>query len=225
MNRVIAIDGPAGAGKSSVSRQVGRLLGFVHVDSGALYRVMTWQALRRGVDTADEAALAAFAPTVNVAFAVRDGAVAYAVDGVEPGPAIRTPEINRHASPVAKAPAVRQRVTQWLRGLRPLGDLIVEGRDIGTVVFPDTPARFYLDATPEERARRRHLEEAQTGVAQQSREAVMASLVNRDRIDSTRAVAPLRVAEGACFIDTTNLTFEQVVQAVLERLPPEWRRR
>ena len=149
MNRVIAIDGPAGAGKSSVSRRVGALLGFIHVDSGALYRVMTWQALLRGVDTANDAALTAFAPTVDVTSTVRDGSVIYAVNGVEPGLAIRTPEINRHASPVARNPAVRQRVTAWLRELRALGDIIVEGRDIGSVVFPDTPARFYLDATPE----------------------------------------------------------------------------
>jgi cytidylate kinase len=223
MNRVVAIDGPAGAGKSTVSRRVGALLGFLHVDSGALYRVMTWQALLAGVDTADDAALTAFAPTVNVDFSVRDGAVVYAVKGVEPGQAIRTPEINRHASPVAKAPAVRRRVTDWLRGLRTLGDLIVEGRDIGSVVFPDTPARFYLDATPEERARRRHLEEEQKGMAPQTQAAVMASLVNRDRIDSTRAVAPLRVAEGAFVIDTTHMSFDQVVQAVLDHLPPDWR--
>ena len=223
MNRVIAIDGPAGAGKSSVSRRVGTLLGFLHVDSGALYRVMTWQALLAGVDTDDEAALAAFAPTVNVDFSVRAGAVVYTVQGVEPGQAIRTPEINRHASPVAKAPAVRQRVTDWLRGLRSLGDLIVEGRDIGTVVFPETPARFYLDAPPEERARRRHLEEVQKGMAEQTQAAVMASIVNRDHIDSTRAVAPLRVAEGALVIDTTSMSFDEVVQTVLDRLPPDWR--
>jgi len=222
MNRVIAIDGPSGAGKSSVSRLVGRRLGFIHVDSGALYRIMTWQALRQGVDTNDEQALTAFAPSVKVAFSVRDGAVVYAVDGREPGDAIRTPEINRHASPVSKVPAVRARVTAWLRDMRALGDIIVEGRDIGSVVFPDTPARFYLDASPEERARRRHLEELEKGIAGGSREEVKASLLNRDRIDSSRAVAPLRVAEGAWVIDSTAIPLAEVVQTVLDRLPSDW---
>jgi cytidylate kinase len=222
-NRVIALDGPSGAGKTSVSRRVGGRLGFIHVDSGALYRVMTWLALARGIDTNDEAALGAFAATVHVDLAVRDGTVVYAVDGVEPGEALRTPEINRHASPVAKAPGVRHVVTARLREMRTLGDIIVEGRDIGSVVFPDTPARFYLDATPEARARRRYLEERAKGIAGGSRDEVQASLLNRDRIDSSRAVAPLRVAEGAWVIDSTFMTLPEVVQTVIEHLPETWR--
>lgn len=223
MNFVIAIDGPSGAGKSSVSRQVGRRLGFIHVDSGALYRIITWQALLRHVDTSNEAAVAAFAPAVEVVFSVRDGAVVYTVNGTEPGDAIRTPEINRYASPVAKVSAVRTRVTDWLRGMRRLGNIIVEGRDIGSVVFPDTPARFYLDASPEERARRRHLEDVGKGISSGNQEAVKASLLNRDRIDSSRAVAPLCVAEGAWVIDSTALSLEQVVQLLIEHLPDTWR--
>lgn len=222
MNRVIAIDGPSGAGKSTAARCVGRKLGFLHVDSGALYRIMTWQALERRIDTADEAALTAFAPTVDVAFSVRDGAVVYAVNGIEPDDRIRTTEINRHASPVAKVPAIRTRVTNWLRDLRKLGDLVVEGRDIGSVVFPDTPARFYLDCDPAERARRRHLEEQEKGIATQGADAVLASLLNRDRIDSTRQTAPLKIADGARVLDTTHLSIEDVVQAVLTHLPQEW---
>ena len=223
MNRVLAIDGPSGAGKSTVARCLGRKLGFLHVDSGALYRIMTWQALERGIDTSSEAALTAFAPTVPVDFAVRDGAVVYAVAGQEPGDRIRTPEINRHASPVAKVPAVRTRVTAWLRELRRFGDLVVEGRDIGSVVFPDSPARFYLDAAPEERARRRHTEEQQKGISSQNADAVLASLLNRDRIDSSRATAPLKVADGAQVLDTTQLSIAQVVQAVYDSLPKDWR--
>ena len=111
MNRVIAIDGPSGAGKSTVARCLGRKLGFLHVDSGALYRIMTWQALEHRIDTLSEVALTAFAPSVAVAFSVHDGSVVYSVKGVEPGDRIRTPEINQHASPVAKVPAVRTRVT------------------------------------------------------------------------------------------------------------------
>ena len=108
--------------------------------------------------------------------------------------------------------------------LRRFGDLVVEGRDIGSVVFPETPARFYIDAAPEERARRRHTEEQQKGLASQNAEAVLASLLNRDRIDSSRAVAPLKVADGAMVLDTTHLAIEQVVQTVYDSLPAEWRK-
>lgn len=219
--RVIAIDGPSGSGKSTVARAVGRVLGFLHVDSGALYRIVTWQALQRGIDCQDEDALAELVNNLDFGMAVRDGAVAFAVGGVDPGEAIRQPEINAHVSPVARAARVRTRVTAWLRGMRRLGDLVVEGRDICTVVFPDTPARFYLDASPAERARRRHLEEQGKGIAQ-GQEAVLASLLARDQIDRSRATAPLRVAENACVIDSTNMPIEAVVQYLLNRLPPVW---
>lgn len=222
MNRVIAIDGPAGSGKSTVAKQVGRTLGFLHVDSGALYRIMTWQALQAGIDTADAAAVAACTAHVTVDFAAEDGAIVYRVDGKVPGESIRSAEINRHASPVARVPAVRDTVTAWLRSLRSLGDLIVEGRDITSVVFPDTPARFYLDAAPEVRALRRHREEVAKGIATENEAEVLASLLNRDRIDSTRAVAPLVLAPGVIRIDTTDLTLDAVVAAVLQALPADW---
>lgn len=225
MNPVICIDGPAAAGKSTVARAVATRLGFLYVDSGALYRTATWQALKAGVDTADADAVARFAPRLHIDFAVREGVVAYSVDGEEPGQAIRTPEINRHVSPVSTVAAIRDRVTGWLRELRVLGPLIVEGRDIGSVVFPDSPARFYLDADPEERTRRRHLEDVLKGFADSaSRDAVKASLLNRDRIDSTRKAAPLSVAPGACVIDTTPLGIDEVVARIVAALPLEWRR-
>ena len=223
MNRVIAIDGPSGAGKSTVARAIGRRLGFLHVDSGALYRIVTWQTLLQGIDPLDPAAVAAFAGTLEVEMKSAGGAVRFAVDGAEPGDAIRTAEINAAVSPVSKVPEVRARVTAWLRGLQRLGDLVVEGRDIGSVVFPDSPARFYLDAAPEERARRRHLEEEAKGLARQDRQAVMASLLNRDRIDSSRAVAPLRVADGARIIDSTRMPIDEVVATVIGLLPAAWR--
>lgn len=222
-NRVIAIDGPSGSGKSTVSRAIGQKLGFLHVDSGALYRIVTWQGLLHGVDPNDAAAVAAFAGRLAVEMTAVDGAVRFSVGGVEPGDAIRTAEINAAVSPVSKVPEVRAKVTAWLRDLRRLGDLVVEGRDIGSVVFPDSPARFYLDAAPEERARRRHLEEQAKGLPKRAREAVMASLLNRDRIDSSRAVAPLKVAEGALVIDSTRMPIEEVVATVISHLPEEWR--
>ena len=218
MARVVAIDGPSGAGKSSVSRIVGGKLGFLHVDSGALYRIMTWQALVRKVDTDDPDAVAAFAPTVEIECRPENGAIAYYVDGEKPGDRIRTPEINAHASQVATVKAVRDRITAILRGQTRFGDLVVEGRDITTAVFPDSPARFYLTASAEARARRRQKEEVEKGIANQTAETVKASLLARDAIDSTRKYAPLRKADGAIEIDSSDLTLEQVVDIVLGKI-------
>ena len=218
MSRVIAIDGPSGAGKSSVSRIVGKKLGFLHVDSGALYRIMTWQALVRKVDTDNPDEVAAFAPTVEIECRPENGAIAYYVGGELPGDRIRTPEINAHASQVATVKAVRDKVTAILRDMTRFGDLVVEGRDITTAVFPDSPARFYLTASAEARARRRQKEEVEKGIANQSAAAVKASLLARDAIDSTRKYAPLRKADGAIEIDSSDLTLEQVVDIVVEKV-------
>ena len=218
MARVIAIDGPSGAGKSSVSRIVGKKLGFLHVDSGALYRIMTWQALVRKVDTDNPEAVAAFAPTVEIECRPENGAIAYYVGGEQPGERIRTPEIKAHASQVATVKQVRDKITSLLRDMTRFGDLVVEGRDITTAVFPDSPARFYLTASAEARAMRRQKEEVEKGIANQSAAAVKASLLARDAIDSTRKYAPLRKADGAIEIDSSDLTLEQVVDIVLEKI-------
>ena len=218
MARVIAIDGPSGAGKSSVSRIVGKKLGFLHVDSGALYRIMTWQALERKVDADSPEAVAAFAPTVEIECRPENGAIAYYVGGEQPGERIRTPEINAHASQVATVKQVRDKITSLLRDMTRFGDLVVEGRDITTAVFPDSPARFYLTASAEARAMRRQKEEVEKGIANQSAAAVKASLLARDAIDSTRKYAPLRKADGAIEIDSSDLTLEQVVDIVLEKI-------
>lgn len=219
MNRVIAIDGPSGSGKSTIARLLGEKLGFLHVDSGALYRIMTLAALHAGIDCNDESAVAGLARKVKVEFVPNDGRIAYLFEGAEPGDAIRTPEVNAAVSPVSKVPEVRAVVTGWLRSMRDIGDIVVEGRDIGSVVFPDTPARFYLDASPEARARRRHLEEVQKGIAKQTEEEVKASLLGRDKIDSSRKTAPLKVADGAVVIDSTDLSIDEVLATVLAHLP------
>jgi cytidylate kinase len=224
MARVIAIDGPSGSGKSSTSKRVGAALGFLHVDSGALYRIMTWQCLEKGVDTQDESAVAACANEVEVECRAEGGAIAYYVGGEPPGERIRTPEINAHASHVAKVKEVRERITALLRDMTRYGDLVVEGRDITTAVFPDSPARFYLTASAEARAARRQKEEVEKGIANQSAEAVKESLLARDAIDSTRKYAPLKKADGALEIDSTALTLDQVVETVLAALPAEWRK-
>lgn len=222
MGRVIAMDGPSGAGKSSVSKIVGGKLGFLHVDSGALYRIMTWQCLEHGINTADPEAVADFCGSVKVDFEPRDGRIVYLVNGEEPGNRIRTPEINAHASPVATAKAVRDRVTAMLKEMTRFGDIVVEGRDITTAVFPDSPARFYLTASAEARAERRRREEVEKGIAEQSAEAVKASLLARDKIDSTRKHAPLRKADGVTEVDSSNLSLDETVEAVMSALPAGW---
>lgn len=218
MPTVICVDGPAASGKSTVSKAVAAKLGYLYVDSGALYRIATLLALQAGIDTDSPDAVAAFAgEKLPVEFIVRDGRVACEVNGEEPGDQIRTPEINRHVSPVSTVPEIRERVTGWLRGMRDAGNLIVEGRDIGSVVFPDSPHRFYLDADPDERTRRRFHEDVEKGFADLSaRDSVKASLLSRDRIDSSRKTAPLVVPQGATRIDTTNMSIDDVVATIVE---------
>ena len=223
MSNVIAIDGPSGAGKSSVSRIVGERLGYLHVDSGALYRIMTWQCLANGVDTDSPEAIGAFADKVEIECRPEAGHIAYYVGGEAPGDRIRTPEINAHASKVAREKPVRDKITAILKGMTQYGNLVVEGRDITTAVFPESPARFYLTASAEARARRRQKEEVEKGIANQSAEDVKASLLARDAIDSTRKYAPLKKADGALEIDSSDLTLEQVVDTVMNALPKEWR--
>lgn len=223
MTKVIAVDGPSGAGKSSVSRIVGEKMGFLHVDSGALYRIITWQCLENGVDMESPDAIIAFAETVDIECRPEGGRIAYYVGGEAPGERIRTPEINANASKVAREKPVRDRVTQLLRDMTQYGDLVVEGRDITTAVFPDSPARFYLTASAEARARRRQKEEVDKGIANQTTEAVKASLLARDEIDSTRKYAPLKKADGAVEIDSSDLTLEEVVRIVMDALPSEWK--
>jgi len=225
MNPVVCIDGPAGAGKSTVSKALAKRLGFLYVDSGSFYRNVTWHAMQAGVDCANPEAMGAFCDTLTVAFVKKEGSMVCVMNGRELKEEIRTKEVNSNVSPVATAPLVRAKVTGWMRDMRKEGALVVEGRDIGSVVYPDSPARFYLDADPDERARRRHKEEVAKGIgtATNSQEAVKASLLNRDKIDSSRKTAPLKIPEGAIVIDTTPLTIEQVVEAIYERLPEEWK--
>ena len=224
-SRVIAVDGPSGAGKSSVSRRTGAALGFLHVDSGALYRIITWRCLEEGVDVSNPAAVAACAARAAIECKPENGRVRFLCGGEDPGDKIRTPAINANASQVSAVKEVRDRVTSILRSLVRFGDLIVEGRDITTAVFPSSPARFYLTASAEARAARRQKEDSEKGIANQTRDEVKASLLARDAIDSTRKYAPLRKADGVVEIDSTNLSLDQVVEAVLASIPEGWRRR
>ena len=222
MSKIVAIDGPGGAGKSSVSRILGERLGFFHVDSGALYRIIAWRCLEEGVDVSDPAAVADFAGRLEIECRPSGGSIGFYVGGEAPGVRIRTPEIGAAASKVAAEKSVREKVTAMLRGMERFGDLVVEGRDITTAVFPGSPARFYLTASAEARARRRQKENVEKGISGESAEAVKASLLARDTADSTRACAPLRKADGVVEIDSSDLSLAEVVQTVLSALPASW---
>jgi cytidylate kinase len=170
------------------------------------------------VDTADGDAVAALAGRMTPDFLVDGRAVAFTIDGQPLGAELRTDAINQHVSPVAVVPEARAQVVAWLRGMTSLGDLVMEGRDIGTAVFPDATHKFYLDASPEERARRRHAEITTDLEPTADVEAVGASLQRRDRIDSSRKTDPLKVAPGATVVDSTGMSIDQVVMFIVDRV-------
>ena len=213
---IVAIDGPSASGKSTVARRVASELGSLYVDSGALYRAVTWRVLRDGLAPDDPAQVIPCMAGADMNFFVDAGAVKFRVDGVEPGEALRTETINRGVSPVAATPAVRRQVVAWLRGLVEFGPLVMEGRDIGTAVFPDAPHKFYLDASAEERARRRHAE-MDHGTEKMSLSAVGSSLQRRDKIDSSRKMDPLRTAADAVIVDSTSMSIAEVVAFIVAR--------
>lgn len=220
MGKTIAIDGPSASGKSSVSKGVAAELGFVYVDSGAFYRGVTWQALRRGVDLADPGQVVAAMHDAEWNFFVENDAVAFSIDGDVPVQELREKDVREAVAGVAAIPEVRRFVVENLRALERFGDLVVEGRDIGTVVFPDSPYKFYLDADPRERAMRRYRELVAAGEDEKAEE-VMESLRRRDELDATRKTDPLAVAPGARVIDTTSMTLEEVVQTVVDAVRRE----
>ena len=214
MSKTIAIDGPSASGKSTVSKGVASQLGFIYVDSGALYRGVTWQALRKGVDTKQAEAVIEAMHNADWNFFVQNGASVFSVDGDVPLQELREKDVRESVADVAAIPDVRKFVVQSLQSLANFGSLVMEGRDIGTVVFPDSPYKFYLDADPEERAMRRYRELVAAGEDEKAHE-VMESLKRRDKIDSTRKTDPLVVAPGAQVIDSTSMTLEEVIQTII----------
>jgi cytidylate kinase len=208
---IVAIDGPSGAGKGTVARAVAARLGYRHVDTGAMYRAVAWRARNAGVDLADEPGVAAVGQRAR--FDLQDGRVV--IDGHDVAAAIRTPEMDKAAAAVARHPAVRRVLVARQREYGEGGGIVMEGRDIGTVVFPDADVKIYLDASPEERARRRAADPAHTahstGIAD-----VATALAERDKSDSTRAASPLMIAPDAIVVDTTGMALDDVIQRVLQ---------
>ena len=205
-HRVIAIDGPAASGKSSVARELARRLRFAYVNSGAMYRAMTWHILQHRASPDDAARVAELAEAARIVCDLRNNEGHVLIDDVDPTEHLCDDQVNQAVSLISSGPRVRKIIVAKLRNYARDYDLVMEGRDIGSVVFPSTPYKFYIDASPEVRLRRR--------AAQGQRDEIAA----RDRADSSRRASPLTIAEDAWVIDSSNLTIEGVVAEIIRRL-------
>ena len=210
----VAIDGPSGAGKSTIARRISEEFGFIYVDTGAIYRTVGLAAALRKLDPKDKAAVVAMLPEISIRLAYgEDGLQHMYLDGEDVTSRIRTPEISLYASGVSAHPEVRAYLMEMQRSLARENDVVMDGRDIGTVVLPDAGLKIFLTASPEARARRRCSELVAKGQDVQY-EDVLRDLKLRDENDSTRAAAPLKAAEDALLLDTTEMDFEESCRAV-----------
>ena len=205
-HRIIAIDGPAASGKSSVARQLAHRLNFIYVNSGAMYRAITWSILNRGIDPTSNDPIVESISKMSFGQRLTGAEFRLLIDDIDLSEHLHEDRVNAEVPGVSTVPQVRKVVVERLRGYASKHDLVVEGRDIGSVVFPDTPYKFYIDASPEVRARRRAAQGHRDEIAQ------------RDQADSSRAASPLIVAKDAEVIDTSYLTVDQVVDEIVRRL-------
>jgi len=221
---IIAIDGPAGSGKSTVAKLVARELGFAYLDTGAMYRAVGWRALELGLELTDEAAVARIAQTEAIEFGYEPGEPLPSkvmIGGRDVTRQIRTPEADKAVTPTSALPAVREALTAQQRVIGRSADTVMEGRDIGTVVFPDAELKVFLTASPEERAARRVKQNVEKGLgaadpAATDYRAILADIVRRDEADSTRATAPLKPAADSVALDTTGLAIDEVTARIVE---------
>nr|WP_239121551.1 bifunctional pantoate--beta-alanine ligase/(d)CMP kinase [Spirulina major] len=218
---IIAIDGPAGVGKSTAAKRIARQLGHIYLDTGAMYRALTWLVLEAGVSVEDEAAIAELAARSSIQFLQPEGEDNQKVyiNDQDVTEIIRSPEVTANVSAVAKHPAVRHHLVEQQRHWGEKGGLVAEGRDIGTHVFPDAEVKIFLTASVSERARRRLQDLKDRGYGLVFQEELEAQIRERDRLDSTRKMAPLRQASDAIEVQTDGLTIEQVIQEILQCCP------
>ena len=218
---IVAIDGPSGVGKSTIAKIVAKTVGFSCLDTGAMFRSIAVLALEKGISLDDDAALGALAAENEIAFTFDDNEERTQhvfIAGKEVTSAIRTAEVDKAVSPVSAAPSVRAALLEQQRRIGNAGNYVVEGRDIGTTVFPQAEVKIFLTASAEERARRRVSQNEARGIGSVDYEEVLADIIRRDRADSTRAVSPLRQAEDAYLLDSSDLTIDQVVEVICSRV-------
>ncbi len=213
---IITIDGPAGSGKSTVARLLAEKLGFVYIDTGAMYRAVAYLALKKGVESKNELIKLLDDTDLNIDYS--DGKFRIFIDGEEITEKIRTEEVGKKASEIAKIPEVREKLVKMQRkiGLK-VKNAVLEGRDTGTVVFPDADYKFFLTASPEERAKRRYLQLKERGI-NLTYEEILKSIIDRDKSDTQRSVSPLKPAEDAIIIDTTDMSVDEVVDFILKKI-------
>ena len=211
---IVAIDGPSGAGKSTLSKRIAKELGYVNIDTGAMYRAFALTVKRLGIDSGNHKQLEALCPQVHVEFIRQGDEERVLLNGEDVSEAIRTPEISLLTSKIAACSAVRKAMVELQRQMGETGGVVLEGRDIGTVVFPDAGVKFFLIASPEERGRRRY-EELKAKGLDVDLDQTIAEVVKRDAADSARADAPLAQADDALPIDTTRMTIDEVLQEML----------
>jgi cytidylate kinase len=216
-NDIITIDGPSGSGKSTISRLVAARLGFTYLDTGAMYRAVGYKAKKLGIDLTDGASLAKLLENIDLVLAPGDGDTRVVLDQEDISLAIRTAEMGLVASKVSAQPVVRAKLTEMQRRMGGKGKVVVEGRDTGTVVFPGARYKFFLDAKPEERARRRCLQLREKGMDADEQE-ILVQIIRRDQDDSGRSLAPLKPADDALIVDTSELTIDDVVAFMLEKV-------
>jgi cytidylate kinase len=221
---VVAVDGPAASGKSTVSRALAKMLGYNYVDTGAMYRAITWKALEEGIDVDDTISVIAMMHRIKISFEIVDHQARMLIDGAYPGDKVRAPRVTEKVSTIAAVPEVRQVLVHHQRSLTKFGNLVMEGRDIGTVVFPDTPYKFYLEASPEVRARRRK-RDLEAMKIEASQEGVKESLQRRDKKDSGRNISPLQIALGATVIENSHLSVEENARVIFDHIRQQDTRR
>jgi len=214
---VIAIDGPAGSGKSTVSKRIARKLDLLYIDTGAMYRALTLKAMRQGLDLEDSSALVKLVRSARIDLKEDGGRLGVFLDGEDVSELIRTPELTKNVKYIARVPEVRGEMVRLQRAIGERAGAVLEGRDIGTVVFPDADYKFYLDADVEERARRRHKELVDSN-QKVDLEEIKKDVVARDESDMKREVGALKKAEDAILIDTTNLSIDEVVEKLLSHI-------
>ena len=212
---IVAIDGPAGSGKSTIAKEIAHQLGFNKLDTGAMYRAVTFAALDRGIDLDDEAAIDALAKQIEIRFTNGTGEdTRLTIDGQDASAAIRTPQVDANVSKVSAYPGVRAAMLIHQRRAAEDRDIVAEGRDIGTVVFPNAQVKVFLTADPRERARRRVLQPLTTELLEAEVDETLDALKQRDKLDSSREVAPLVPAEDAVHVDSTAHTIDEVVRII-----------